>query len=101
MFQNQLVTEAWDMYFTLSSLSMIPQFIFDNGVTNYVNKKLLADRLKIKSLCNETTLRKAMLSIVFILALVVAAYIMAFKWSLAYYIMDRLFIMIWVQYKIL
>jgi len=43
-FQNQAGNEAWGLYFTLFSLSMIPQILLDLGMTVYVNQKISSDR---------------------------------------------------------
>ncbi|MEO5581289.1 MAG: polysaccharide biosynthesis C-terminal domain-containing protein [Saprospiraceae bacterium] len=63
--QNEVGTAAWGIYFTLFSLSMLPQIILDMGLTSFVNQKLSAQRDQFDELWGKTIWIKPILAVLF------------------------------------
>lgn len=64
--QNQVGTEVWGLYFTLFSLSMLPQIVLDMGISSYANQRLSAHRDGLQSLWQDTVWIKPVLALFFI-----------------------------------
>lgn len=64
-FQNQAGHEAWGIYFTLFSLSMIPQILLDFGLTAYVNQKVSAERTSVIEIWKNTAWLRPLFALVF------------------------------------
>lgn len=65
-FQNQAGNEAWGMYFTLFSLSMIPQILLDFGMTSYVNQKVSSERTSAFEIWKNTAWLRPLFALVFL-----------------------------------
>ena len=63
--QNAVGTEAWGIYFTLFSLSMVPQILLDAGLTSFINQRLSSSRQLIQDLWNNTIWLKPILALLF------------------------------------
>jgi O-antigen/teichoic acid export membrane protein len=63
--QNEVGTAAWGVYFTLFSLSMLPQIILDMGLTSFVNQKLSGHRDQLDEIWNNTIWIKPILAVLF------------------------------------
>ncbi len=101
IFQNKLGTENWGMYFTLFSLSMIPQVILDLGMTSYINKGISADRGIATTRWNETALLKFFLFFVFIFFLMILSYVNGYlrvHWKIILWIGINQFLLSFILY---
>lgn len=63
--QNEAGAEAWGLYFTLFSLSMVPQILLDLGMTNFAIKEIAADKTKFELLWKQAIWIKPILSLLF------------------------------------
>jgi O-antigen/teichoic acid export membrane protein len=73
--QNEVGTAAWGIYFTLFSLSMLPQIILDMGLTSFVNQKLSGHREQLNIIWKDTIWVKPILAIIFGIAFLMIAWI--------------------------
>ena len=65
-FQNQAGNEAWGLYFTLFSLSMIPQILLDFGMTSYVNQKVSSERTSAFEIWKNTAWLRPLFALAFL-----------------------------------
>lgn len=73
-FQNQAGTSAWGTYFTLFSLSMIPQILLDFGMTSYVNRRIASHPADVHLIWRQTIgIRPAMALVFLIVFLILSA----------------------------
>lgn len=73
--QNEAGTEMWGLYFTLFSLSMIPQILLDLGITTYANKEISSEKSKYDELWRVTVWIKPFLSLFFFIAFLLLVWI--------------------------
>lgn len=66
-FQNQVGTTAWGIYFTLFSMSMIPQILLDFGMTSYMNRKIAAHRTEAALVWQQTNWWRPVFALLFLI----------------------------------
>jgi len=66
-FQNQAGTSNWGMYFTLFSLSMLPQIVLDLGMASYVNRRVASHPGDAKDIWIQTIWWRPVLALLFTL----------------------------------
>ncbi|MEP7322854.1 MAG: oligosaccharide flippase family protein [Saprospiraceae bacterium] len=76
--QNEVGTAAWGIYFTLFSLSMLPQIILDMGLTSFVNQKLSSQRDQFDELWKKTIWIKPILAVLFGVVFFIIAWIFGY-----------------------
>ena len=73
--QNQVGTAAWGAYFTLFSLSMLPQIILDLGLTSYINQRLSGHRDQLHMIWKDTAWVKPILALIFAVIFLLICYV--------------------------
>ncbi len=81
--QNQVGTAAWGFYFTLFSLSMLPQILLDLGTTSYTNKRISAERSELQIVWRDTVWIKPLLVILFLVVFVCITWLMGYWYTYA------------------
>lgn len=66
-FQNQAGTSNWGIYFTLFSLSMLPQIVLDLGMTSYVNRRVASHPSESNVIWSQTIWWRPVMAFVFTL----------------------------------
>jgi len=74
-FQNQAGTSNWGIYFTLFSLSMLPQIVLDLGMSSFVNRRVAAHPADAKVLWNQTIWWRPVLALLFTLIFLFLAFL--------------------------
>jgi len=74
-FQNEVGTPAWGIYFTLFSLSMIPQILLDFGMTSYVNRQVAAHRIDSAMIWRQTFWLRPLFAVVFLIIFLLLTYV--------------------------
>jgi O-antigen/teichoic acid export membrane protein len=72
--QNAIGTEAWGIYFTLFSMSMVPQILLDMGLTSFINQRLSSNRNLVPYLWSNTVWLKPILALLFGLVYLILSY---------------------------
>lgn len=67
-FQNQVGTSSWGIYFTLFSLSMMPQILLDFGLTSYINRRVASQRIDSDLIFRQTLWLRPLFALVFSVA---------------------------------
>ena len=73
-FQNQAGNETWGLYFTLFSLSMIPQILLDFGMTSYINQRVSSERTSTFELWKNTAWLRPLFALVFLVLYLLLAW---------------------------
>lgn len=73
--QNEAGAEAWGLYFTLFSLSMVPQILLDLGITNFANKEISGDKSKYELIWRQSVWIKPVLSILFFVVFLILVWV--------------------------
>lgn len=73
--QNDAGTGLWGLYFTIFSLSMVPQILLDLGITNYANREIAADKFKYDQFWKTAIWIKPVLAILFLVVFVAISYL--------------------------